>query len=310
MSGLEHFLRRVDEHKTVHGDRLLPSFFIIGERKCGTSSLFRYLVAHPNVLPGKLKEPDFFSHSPEYIARHWEAYKALFPEVDGTDPVVLRWPELDAHGQLYEEEVWYERMPGRSYITGEASANTMEMGQPEVVHSYLPEVKLIVLLREPVARTFSHYRMYRRFQQEGRPLGFVVGDFETDVRREMEAMRRGQDPGPLICPSLYVRHLKPWWEAFGPDRIRVWFTEQLAQPHTAQRVLEEVLEYLGLPPFDGVAHVRRWYNRAPTARLPEELEADLRAFFQPWNEALAALLGRPLPWYPKNDRDMNLCEHK
>ncbi len=280
----------------MHGVRLLPSFFIIGERKCGTSSLFRYLVAHPNVLPGRLKEPDFFSHSPDYIARHWEAYEALFPEVDGTAPVVLRWPELDARGHLYEEEVVYTRVAGRSYITGEASANTMEMGRPEVVRSFLPEVKLIVLLREPVARTFSHYRMYRRFQAEGRSLGFVVGDFETDIRREMEAMRQGHAPGPLLRPSLYVRHLKPWWEAFGPDRIRVWFTEHLARPDTAQRVLGEVLEYLDLPPFDGAAHVRRWYNKAPEARLSKELEADLQAFFQPWNEALAALLGRPVPW--------------
>ncbi len=276
--------------------RLLPSFFIIGERKCGTSSLFRYLVAHPDVLPGKLKEPDFFSHSPDYIRKHWNDYLTLFPPAKGTAPVALHWPELDARGRLYEEVVWYERQPGRCYITGEASANTLEMGQPEVVRSLLPEVKLIVLVREPVARTFSHYRMYRRFQAEGRPLGFTVGSFEEDVRREMEAVRAGQAPGPLLGPSLYVRHLRRWLDVFGPDRLRVWFTEHLAEPRTAGQTLDEILAYLELAPFDYSALVRKWYNRAPAAILPKGIEKELRDFFAPWNEALADLLHAKLPW--------------
>lgn len=281
---------------SVEAARLLPSFFIIGERKCGTSSLFRYLVAHPDVLPGKLKEPDFFRHSPDYIHKHWKEYTALFPEADGAAPVVLRWPELDAHGRLYEEEVWYERQPGHRYITGEASANTLEMGQPEVVRAMLPEVKLIVLVREPVARTFSHYRMYRRFQAEGRPLGFRVGRFEEDVRREMEAVRAGREPGPLLGPSLYVRHLKRWLDVFGPDQLRVWFTEHLADPHTAAQTLDEILAYLELAPFDYSDLVRKWYNKAPKANLPKGIEQALKAFFAPWNEALAELLGVKLPW--------------
>jgi hypothetical protein len=44
---------------------LRPHFFIIGERKCGTSSVYRYLVAHPHVLPGRLKEPNFFGQHDE-----------------------------------------------------------------------------------------------------------------------------------------------------------------------------------------------------------------------------------------------------
>ncbi len=275
---------------------LLPSFFIIGERKCGTSSLFRYLVAHPQVLPGKLKEPDFFSHSFEYIEQHWQEYVSLFPPAEGADPVVLKWPELDERGQLYEEEVCYVRQPGKHYITGEASANTLEMGTPQVVQAFLPEVKLIVLLREPVARAFSHYRMYRRFQREGRPLGFELGDFEEAVERELQQLRAGGPPGPLLGPSLYARNLKPWLEAFGHERLRVWFTEDLAEPLRAQRVLSEVLDYLGLAPYNYAKYVMRHYNRAPKAQVPRDIGKMLRAFFKPWNEALAALLQRPLPW--------------
>lgn len=291
-------LDRADNYlrNTVDEARLLPSFFIIGERKCGTSSLFRYLVAHPDVLPGKRKEPDFFSQSPDYIRKHWKDYLALFPLADSVAPVALHWPELDADGQLYEEIVWFERKAGRHYITGEASANTLEMGQPEVVRSFLPDVKLIVLVREPVARTFSHYRMYQRFQAEGRPLGFTVGSFEEDVQREMAAVRAGQAPGPLLAPSLYVRHLKRWLDVFGPDRLQVWFTENLADPHTAGQTLGEILTYLELAPFDYSGLVRKWYNKAPETTLPKGIEEELRTFFAPWNEALADLLHVKLPW--------------
>ena len=48
-----------------------PSFFIIGANKCGTSSLYRYIVANPQVLPCAIKEPNFFGqHSAAYIANH------------------------------------------------------------------------------------------------------------------------------------------------------------------------------------------------------------------------------------------------
>ena len=53
---------------------LRPSFFIIGERKCGTSSLYRYLIAHPNVLPCQLKEPNFFGKGAEYVNENIEDY--------------------------------------------------------------------------------------------------------------------------------------------------------------------------------------------------------------------------------------------
>ena len=55
-----------------------PTFFIIGANKCGTSSLYRYLVGHPWVLPCAEKEPNFFGrHDPEYIAQHIDEYFAL-----------------------------------------------------------------------------------------------------------------------------------------------------------------------------------------------------------------------------------------
>jgi len=167
---------------------LRPSFFIIGERKCGTSSLYRYLIAHPNVLP---------------------------------------WPELNQKGILYHEPVTIPRNTDVKYITGEASVNTFYEVNPQLVQQYLPKVKLIVLFRNPVERAFSHHRMYQRFQEEGRDLGFQVNDFATDILAEMELIKKG-GKGHYLSPSIYLPTLKNWVSTFGKDQIRVYFAEELA----------------------------------------------------------------------------------
>jgi len=84
---------------------LRPSFFIIGERKCGTSSLYRYLIAHPNVLPCQLKEPNFFGKGATYANENIRDYWGLFPEKEATEAIQFDWPELNPQGILYHEAV-------------------------------------------------------------------------------------------------------------------------------------------------------------------------------------------------------------
>src|SRR5204862_7199682 len=95
---------------------LRPAFLIIGANKGATSSLYRYLVEHPAVLPCAEKEPNFFGlHTPEQIAAHIDDYFALFPSCDGTAPVELEWEDAP---------VVVERAAGGEYITGAATAST------------------------------------------------------------------------------------------------------------------------------------------------------------------------------------------
>ena len=75
-------------------EHMRPSFFIIGANKCGTSSLYRYLLANPGVLPCAKKEPNFFGqHSADYIAGHIDDYDhcdvSILP-INGLRCLVLR----------------------------------------------------------------------------------------------------------------------------------------------------------------------------------------------------------------------------
>jgi len=272
--------------------RLKPSFFIIGERKCGTSSLYRYLLDHPRVLPGRRKELQFFTKGRAHVLANFDGYLENFPYRDGEGRVSLDWPELDSEGSLYEERIEYERQPGESYRTGEASADTFCNGDPALLKELLPDLRLVVLLRDPVERAFSHHRMYRRFQDEGRDLAFVVGDFASDMRTEMASIERG-DPAPCLSPSLYLAPLQKWSHLWG-EQLQVVFSSQLADPASHGQVMATVLEHLQLPPHEYTLQAR--YNQAPTAIMPAEIRAPLRAYFAPRDRALEAFLGRKLPW--------------
>ncbi len=273
---------------------LRPSFFIIGERKCGTSSLYRYLIAHPNVLPCALKEPNFFGKGPTYVEKNIKKYWTLFPPQKATEAIKFDWPELNEQGILYEEEVIVERQKAVEYITGEASVNTFYEVAPELVKRYLPNIKLILLFRNPIERTFSHHRMYQRFQEEGRDLGFEVQDFETDMLKELAQINKG-GKGHYLSPSIYLPQLQSWIKVFGKNQIRVYFAEDLREISTAKTIMTDIQNYLDLPFFDFGDTLKKRFNVAPKTQIKEDTQVQLRSFFQKPNQDLADYLGRDLP---------------
>jgi hypothetical protein len=275
---------------------LRPSFFIIGANKCGTSSLYRYLVAHPGVLPCAKKEPNFFGrHSPDDIARHLEDYFALFPTQQYGGPLTFQWEASDEAGAAGLTTVVVERQPGRRYITGEASANTFHEVSPSLLHHYLPDIKLIVLVRNPVDRAFSHHRMYRRFQAAGNELGFEVGSFDRDIRAELAAHERGERTH-YIAPGIYIELLHAWLAEYGANQIKVLVTEELIYPRTAAHVMRQLEDYLGLPGHDYANILTRRFNHASPADMAPSVRTVLAEFYRPYNDRLEAFLGRKLNW--------------
>ena len=136
--------------------------------------------------------------------------------------------------------------------------------------------------------------MYQRFQEEGRDLGFVVNDFESDILLEIEQIKNG-GKGHYLSPSLYLPPLKAWHKVFGKDQIRVYFAENLNDSTRAKAVLQDIQNYLGLPIFDFEDVLKKRFNVAPKAKMNIEIQKKLSAFFKIPNQELAAYLGKVLP---------------
>ncbi|MDX6705126.1 MAG: hypothetical protein QOI48_972 [Solirubrobacteraceae bacterium] len=293
--------RRLPAHARLHGLKtpahLRPSFFIIGANKCGTSSLYWYLLMNPAVLPCAEKEPNYFGqHSPAYIARHISDYFALFPTVDDRGPLTFDWHASDDPGtSAVTTTVVVERQPGRRYITGEATASTFHDVAPALLREHLPAAKLIVLVRDPVERAYSHHRMYRRFCDDGWEPGFSVGAFEHDIRAELAKHERGERT-EYLGPGLYAELLQRWTSVYGEAQLKVLVTEDLTDPRRGQHVMRELEEYLDLPPHDYGDNLTRRFNRATPAEIPAAERALLADFYRPHNDRLRELLGRDLEW--------------
>lgn len=269
---------------------LLPAFFIIGERKCGTSSLYRYLVAHNQVLPCKMKEPDFFSKPLWRMIGGFGKYKSLFPVMDNEGNLEFLWPELDETGQLYTETITVEQQKGVRYITGEASVNTFYYANPRYVKWFLPNVKIILMLREPAERAFSHYRMQERFKKEGRKT-MPLTNFTDDIRKEMEKVNQGKE-SLLLSPSIYARQLPKWLKVFGRKNLFIIKSEDLYDSEKAKSIMGDLFEYLDLPDFDVTAVMEKKFNVAPPKEMPIEIKEELQAFFTPFNRELEEMLGK------------------
>ena len=114
---------------------MLPTFFVIGAAKSGTTSLHYYLDQHPDVHMSREKEPNYFSFAhrpggPKHVIRDRRAYKALF---DSPAPV------------RGEASVTYSFWPHPPDVA-------------ERIHAAVPDAKFVYVVRDPVERTLSHYR--------------------------------------------------------------------------------------------------------------------------------------------------------
>lgn len=278
---------------------LVPSFFIIGERKCGTSSLYRYLLHHPAILPCKVKEPQFFSKPSWYRTLFFKRYLKLFPAVDGNNPVNLDWLTLSEGGRLYSRVLEYPRLEdGGQHITGEASANYFAQADQRHLYKAFPRAKCILLLRNPVDRAVSHYKMFLRFAAEGRNLPFALNSFEEDAMREIVRWQQGKK-GYFIPQGLYFDQLMRWREVFTQDQFKLILTEQLENADAGHKIMHQLCDFLHLDQADFSGIISRKFNvdeqRAHVYVTPD-FRRQLTEFYRPSIEKLEDYLQYSTGW--------------
>jgi hypothetical protein len=146
----------------------LPDFLIIGAQKSGTSSLYNYLTQHPDVCPALVKEIRYFN---KYFSKGTNWYRGHFPS------------------SLYISYV--NKISGRDMITGDGTPSYLsDPYVPRRVFEVIPQVKLIVLLRNPVDRAYSHYQHRFRANRE-------VSSFEEVIKVDKEKLKDGWENLPI-----------------------------------------------------------------------------------------------------------------
>lgn len=144
----------------------LPNFLIIGAMKAGTTSLYHYLRAHPQVFMSSVKELDFFAHEPN-DGRSLDWYRRQFAPAD---------PDSAAIGEASTIYTKYPRFPG----------------VPERIAAQVPEVKLIYVVRHPIERIRSHFQHQVAVGAERAPFEQAVFDNPIYLHYSRYAMQIDQ----------------------------------------------------------------------------------------------------------------------
>lgn len=265
--GLRLAVARVDPR-----ERALPDFVVIGAQKAGTSSLYGQLSAHPSVVPALRKEIHYFDRSPEPLAH----YRAWFPRRATLDRVAAR--------------------TGRA-LTGEATPFYLcHPAVPGRLRAAVPDARLIVALRDPVARAISGYHHAVRVGDETRPIEIALDPTAAEDLPPASAAAWYDAPGcPLrlhgyLARSRYAEQLERWLAVYPREQLLVLDSDTLR----AGRVPDDVLGFLELPGSSDAAVPDR--NVGAYAAPASDLEAMLREYFRPHDERLFSLLGIELPW--------------
>eukprot|EP01047_Picozoa_sp_COSAG01_P071870 COSAG01_NODE_11277_length_1967_cov_1.981263_1_plen_456_part_00 len=258
--------------------RCLPYFLLIGTMKSGTTALATYLQqAHGDIYMSAKKEPNFFAppcgrRCP--VGAHYYNLRYYFS----------LFPTLDPHTAAGKHAAYFEATP--SYLF--SSADT-----PARLHSWLPDARLVLLIRDPVERAYSQYQLGLSLLREDRTHppslracnGSMLGrrSFDELVRRALVTFRRcvvhliagrerayyackrrapAADLTPcdrvvtassLINPGLYAYHIERFLRYYRRDQLLILESEALAAQ--PERTLRHTLDFLGVSPLEGSAQL-------------------------------------------------------
>jgi hypothetical protein len=250
--------------------RSLPDFLVIGTQKGGTTSLFQYLVQHPDVSKATRKEIHYFDL---HFRKGLRWYKSFFP--------------------LNSTREYHLRRTGNALIAGEATPFYLFHPLiPGRVKEVLPKARLIVLIRDPVERAFSHYNHIISRRQIGLSFREVV---EREIQHlncepEWDSYQSTIDISGygIIARGFYAEQLERWLCHFPRTQMLVLKSEDLfSDPHlvilnTYKFLKLEVQECQYFP-----VHNRGKY----IDHIDSSTRRILESIYEPHNQKLNVLLG-------------------
>ena len=251
--------------------RALPDFIIIGVMKSGTTSLFDYLKQHPRIYGSRKKEIHYFDWNHGKKA-NW--YRSYFP---------------------------FRHVQSNGYITGEASPLYILL--PPVaqrIYSFLPEVKLIAILRNPTDRALSHYYHAVKSGHEKMSIMEALNAEEDRTKASWDKVLSGDcsyDHAIIWFTykqrGLYLQQIQHYLQYFPREHLLIESTENLqANP---DETLSRIFTFLGVEPCH-LSHLVMRNKNTNKKEVSSEVYRHLDTYFKPHNEELFAFLGKDFGW--------------
>ncbi len=230
-----------------------PNMFIVGAMKSGTTSLYEYVKQHPEIYMSPIKEPSYFCpdlppdeitsldtvqkhHGPEFSRMMERASQGYFSHVFVT--------EERLYLQLFEA-VQNEK------IVGEATALYLySKVAPRMIHEHSPNAKIIMILRNPVRRAFSHYLTNLR-------LGIEKRSFNTIIKNQIEHPEENifwrHD---YLGFGQYEKQIKRYLDIFPRSSVKIYLFDDLVNEPNA--LLENLFTFLEVSSSAEIDHEQKF----------------------------------------------------
>ena len=182
---------------------ILPDFLILGPGACGTTSMLElYLRSHKDIVPSKINEITYFNNKHKNSI-NW--YKSLFPSI-------------------FTKK--FRQILGKKTLTCEASGNyILNPNSPKRIKAIIPNVKFIVMLRNPVDRTLSHYKRRIRNKRETKSLDDLIEYELNNFEKEFTNYVNNENSIALypaisyLSRSKYSQQIEIWFKYFPRDQF-------------------------------------------------------------------------------------------
>lgn len=194
-------------------EQLWPNFFIVGAARSGTTSLHEYLSRVRGIHMSHIKEPSFFAEEVGALAYHFneEEYLSLFRPKNGEN------------------------------ILGESSVMYLvDSSAPSRIHARISDAKIVIMLRDPIDRAYSHFLHHLRYGID------TTFDFFEAIKDDYRKEKNGIHPAfKYIEVGMYSHQVQRYIDLFGRDRVKIIIYEDEFKPKTKETV-QDVVYFLGL----------------------------------------------------------------
>jgi len=268
--------------------RVLPECAVIGTGKGGTTALHYYLGQHPCIGSSAYDELGFFNEN-YHLGINW--YKSLFPTKFTRDKIIKK------HGKFltYDVTPQYLREP---YVA-------------KRMFQTFPKMKLIVLLRNPIDKSYSHHIMGKNSNTlnnnpEWEGIDNKQVSFEDIVNRDIEFISKYEKKnGELndnyfrnvitktnLARGFYAQFLRKWFDVYDRKQFLILSSSELA--NSTQKTLNKIFNFLEIPEYD-IPDITK-INTQKYEPMKKQTREILIQFFKKYNNELYELIDRRFDW--------------
>ena len=262
--------------------RALPDFIIVGAQKSGTTSLYKYLLAHPHILGVHRYRPDGRTT--------WGK-------------------EVHYFDDNFDKPEWWYRfhfplkavLERRQAITGEGSPQYLYHPHvPKWIARTIPDVKIIICLRNPVNRAISSYYHYVRKGIETLPMREAFSREEDRIREDKRRMEEDKHyfgykhkHFSYLEKGKYADQVARYLNWFDAKQVMIIKSENMFA--NVQTLLDDVVDFLGVQSYNLNSDAK--HNSGGYKKVEEGVREELADYFRPHNERLYELLDIESPWW-------------